>query len=149
MRHKRPNHWWSLHTTNLGGGGGGRMGHNLLVQFSSLSSRKMEISETNFFDTLTIQNDQISYAKHAFRPSLCVFLPLPLYIDQWTLIDECPLYVFFTLFGCLGVGAGSHKGAGAQPACAVFQPRSSLSPLRGALPKAIELTSPPPPLLWC
>ena len=26
--------------------------------------------------------------------------PLPLYIGQRTLIDECPLYVFFTLFGC-------------------------------------------------
>ena len=37
----------------------------------------MELSETDFFDTLTIQNDQISYVKHVLAP----------------------LYVFFTLFG--------------------------------------------------
>ena len=42
----------------------------------------MEISETDLFDTLTIQNDQISYVKHVLAP----------------------LYVFFTLFGCLGGG---------------------------------------------
>ena len=58
--------------------GGGGMGHNLLLQFSSLSSSKMEISETDFSDTLTIQNDQISYVKHVLAP----------------------LHVFFTLFGC-------------------------------------------------
>ena len=40
----------------------------------------MEISETDFFDTLTIQNDQISYVKHVLAP----------------------LYVFFTPFGCVG-----------------------------------------------
>ena len=37
----------------------------------------MEISKTDFFDTLTIQNDQISCIKHVLAP----------------------LYVFFTLFG--------------------------------------------------
>ena len=31
--------------------------------------------------------------------------PLPLYIGQWTLKDECPPYVFFTLFGCWGGGS--------------------------------------------
>ena len=50
------------------------------MQFSSLGSSKMEISETDFFDTLTIQNDQISYVKHVLAP----------------------FYVFFTLFGCWG-----------------------------------------------
>ena len=64
--------------------GGGGLGHNLLRQFSSLGSSKMEVSETDFFDTLTIQNDQISYVKH--------FL--------------APLHVFFTLFGCGGGGGG-------------------------------------------
>ena len=48
----------------LGGGGGapkgGGMGHNLLMQFSSLSCSKMEFSETDFSDTVTTQNDQIS-----------------------------------------------------------------------------------------
>ena len=54
------------------------------MQFSSLGSSKMEISETDFFDTLAIQNDQISYVKHVLAP----------------------LYVFFTLFGCSGGGGG-------------------------------------------
>ena len=58
------------------------MGHNLLMQFFSLSSSKMEIFETDFFDTLTIQKDQISYVKHVLAPR----------------------YVFFTLFGCWGGG---------------------------------------------
>ena len=45
------------------GGGGGTKGsraHNLLMLFSSLGSSKMEISETDFFHTLTMQNDQTS-----------------------------------------------------------------------------------------
>ena len=87
----------------FGGGGGGwlprGLGHNLLLQFSNLGNSKMEISETDFFDTLTIQNDQISYAKHVLAP----------------------LDVFFTPFGC-GRG-GAPKEAGAQPAYAAFQPR--------------------------
>ena len=58
--------------------GGKGLGHNLLMQFSTLSSSKMEIFETNFFDALTIHNDPISYANHVLDP----------------------LYVFFTLFGC-------------------------------------------------
>ena len=68
----------------LGGGGGlpRGLGHNLLMQFSNLGSSKMEISETDFFDILAIQNDQISYIKHVIAP----------------------LYVFFTLFGCGGGG---------------------------------------------
>ena len=52
----------------LGGGGPKRSRHNLLLQFSSLGSSKMEISETDFFDTLTIQNDQISYVNHVLAP---------------------------------------------------------------------------------
>ena len=87
----------------VGGGGGGLprgLGHNLLMQFSILGSSKMESSETDFFDTLTIQNDQISYVKHV--PS--------------------PFYVFFTLFGFF-FWWGAPKGARAQFAHAVFQPR--------------------------
>ena len=64
-----------------GGGGGGLpsgLGHNLLMQFSSLGSSKIEISVTEFFHTLTLQNDQISYVKHVLAPR----------------------YVFLTLFGC-------------------------------------------------
>ena len=54
------------------------LGHNVLMQLSSLGSSKMEISKTDFFDTMTIQNDEISYVQHVLAP----------------------LYVFFTLFGC-------------------------------------------------
>ena len=87
----------------LGGGGGlpRGIGHNLLMQFFSLSSSKMEIFETDFFDTLTIQKDQISYVKHVLAPR----------------------YVFFTLFGCWGGGGGAPKGSRAQPAYAVFPPQ--------------------------
>ena len=104
------------------GGGGGTKGsraHNLLMQFSGLGSSKMEISETDFFDTLTIQNDQISYAKHVLAP----------------------LHVLFTLFGCVW-GGGSQGRWGTTCLCSSLasatQEWSSLSPLRGALPKAIE-----------
>ena len=73
-----------------GGGGLPRgLGHNLLTRFYSLGSSKMDFSETEFFDTLTIHNDQISYVKHVLAP----------------------LYVFFTLFGCWGAG-GLPRGLG-------------------------------------
>ena len=75
-----------------GGGGGGLPrgpGHNLLMQFSSLGSSKIEISKTDLLIILTIQNDQISCIKHVLAP----------------------LYVFFTLFGCRG-GGGLPKGLG-------------------------------------
>ena len=70
------------------------------MQFSRLNSSKMEISETDFFDILTIQNDQISHVKHV----------------------SAPFYVFFTVFGCWG-GGGAPKGSRAQPAYAVFPPQ--------------------------
>ena len=73
------------------GGGGGLprgLGRNLLMQFSRLNSSKMEIFETDFFDTSTIQNDQISHVKHVLAP----------------------FYVFFTLFGCWGGGGGGSQG---------------------------------------
>ena len=58
----------------------------------------MVISETDFFDTLTIQNDQISYVKHVLAP-LMRFSPY------------------------LGGGGGAPKGSRAQPAYAVFPPQ--------------------------
>ena len=81
----------------LWGGGGGLprgLGHNLLMQLSRLGSSKMEISETGFFNTLTIQSDQISYVKHVLAP----------------------LYVFFTLFGWWG-GGGSQGVWGTTCSC--------------------------------
>ena len=58
------------------------------MQFSGLGSSKMEFSEIDFFHTLTIQNDHISYVKHVLAP----------------------LHVFFTQFGCVGGGGGT-KGS--------------------------------------
>ena len=52
----------------MGGGGARGVGHNLLMQSSNSGSSKMEISETDFFYILTIQNDQISYVKHVLDP---------------------------------------------------------------------------------
>ena len=69
-----------------GGGTKGSRAHSLLMQFSGLGNSKMEISQTDFFDTLTIQNDQISYVKHVLDP----------------------LHVFFTSFGC--GGGGGYQG---------------------------------------
>ena len=66
----------------------GSRAHSLLMQFSGLGNSKIEISETDFFDTLTIQNDQISYVKHVLDP----------------------VHVLFTLFGCVA-GGGSTKGS--------------------------------------
>ena len=52
--------------------------HNLLMQFFTLDSSKIEVSETYFFDIVTTQNDHPSYVKHVLG-RICVF---------------------FTLFGC-------------------------------------------------
>ena len=52
--------------------------HNLLMQFFTLGSSKIEVFETCFFDIVTTQNDISNYAKHVLGR----------------------IYVFFTLFGC-------------------------------------------------
>ena len=90
------------------------LGHNLLMQFSSLGSSKMEISETDFFDTLTIQNDHISYVQY-------VLAPPPFF---------CP---FHTISVCVWGGGVAPKGFGAQLAYAVFQPR----PLKNGRPSPL------------
>ena len=51
--------------------------HNLLMQFFTLDSSKIEVFETYFFDIVTTQNDHPRYAKHALGR----------------------IYVFFTLYG--------------------------------------------------
>ena len=60
--------------------GGKGLGHNLLMQFSTLGGSTMEIFKTDFFDVLAIHNDQIPYAKHV----------------------SDPLYVFFRRGACRG-----------------------------------------------
>ena len=70
------------------------------MQLSSPISLKMDISEPDFFDIVTIQNDQTSYVKHVLAP----------------------FHVFFTVFGCGGGGGGAPKGSTAQPDYTLFLP---------------------------
>ena len=56
-----------------GGGGGNGLVHNLLVQFFTLYSSKIEVSETWCFHILATQNDHPSYVKHVLG-SIYVFL---------------------------------------------------------------------------
>ena len=76
----------------VGGGGGAPKGlvHNLLMQFFTLESSKIEVFETCCFDILTTKNDHPRYVKHVLG---CI-------------------YVFFTLFGYWvgGGGGGAPKG---------------------------------------
>ena len=62
-----------------GGGGGAPKGlvRNLLMQFFTLGSSKIEVSESYLFDILTTQNDHPRYVRHVLGR----------------------IYVFFTLFG--------------------------------------------------
>ena len=63
--------------------------HNLLMQFFTPDSSKIEVFATFFFDIVTTQNDHPSYVKHVLGR----------------------IYVFFTLFGIRsGGGGGSPKG---------------------------------------
>ena len=63
-------------------------GHNLLMQFFTPDSSKIEVSETCFFDIVTTQYDHPRYVKHVLGR----------------------IYVFFTLFGYWVGGGGSPKG---------------------------------------
>ena len=58
--------------------------HNLLMQFFTLDSSKMEVFETCCFDIVTTHNDHPSYVKHVLGR----------------------IYVFFTLFGYQVRGGG-------------------------------------------
>ena len=71
------------------GGGGVSQGigivvHNLLVQFFTLDSSKIEVFQTYFFDTLITQNDHPSHVKHVLGH----------------------IHVFLTLFGYWAQGGG-------------------------------------------
>ena len=58
----------------MGGGGGSLKGlvRNLLMQFFSPGSSKIEVFETCFFDILITQNDHPRYVKHV-SGRICVF----------------------------------------------------------------------------
>ena len=81
----------------VGGGLPRGLGHTTCLR-SFQANSKIEISETDFFHTLTIQNDQISYVKHVLDP----------------------VHVFFTLFGC-GGGGGVPRGVGHTTCLCSFQ----------------------------
>ena len=90
------------------GGGGSPKGlvHNLLMQFFTPSSSKIEGFETSFYDVLTTQYDHPSYVKHVLGRS----------------------YVFFTQFGYKvggGGGGGAPKGLVHNLLMQFFTPRSS------------------------
>ena len=78
------------------------MVHNLLVQFFTLDSSKIEVLETYFFDIGITQDDHAEYVKHV----------------------SAYIYVFLTFGrgGGGGVTGGVSQGIGIQPACAVFHP---------------------------
>ena len=65
-------------------------GHNLLMQFFTPDSSKIEVFETCFFDIVTTQNDHPRYVKHVLGR----------------------IYVFFTLFGNQVRGGGGGGGGG-------------------------------------
>ena len=54
----------------------------MLMQFSRLSSSKIENFRNCFFDTLTIQNDQISHVKHVLPPLYVFFV----FFTIWVLV---------------------------------------------------------------
>ena len=87
------------------GGGGSPKGrvHNLLMQFFTPDSSKMEVFETYFFDIVTTQNDHPSYGKHVLGR----------------------IYVFFTLFGYLVGGGGGLPRDGCTTCLCSFSPRTA------------------------
>ena len=75
--------------------------HNLLMQFFSPGSSKIEVFELCFFDIVTTQNDHPTYVKHVLGR----------------------VYMFSSLFGYWPHGGGVSQEIGTQPAYAVFHPR--------------------------
>ena len=77
--------------------------HNLLMQFFTPDSSKMEVFETYFFDIVTTQNDIPSYAKHVLGR----------------------IYVFFTLFGYQVGGGGGLPRDGCTTCLCSFSTRTA------------------------
>ena len=80
--------------------------HNLLMQFFTPDSSKMEVFETYFFDIVTTQNDHPRYVKHVLGR----------------------IYVFFALFGYqVGGGGGGGLPRDGCTTCLCSVPAHSLS----------------------
>ena len=78
--------------------------HNLLMQFFTSDSSKMEVFETYFFDIVTTQNDHPSYGKHVLGR----------------------IYVFFTLIGYqVRKGGGGLPRDGCTTCLCSFSPRTA------------------------
>ena len=89
------------------------MVHNLLMQFFTLDSSKMEVFKTCFFDIVTTQYDHPNYLKHVLGRIWVCFSPY------------------------LGIGLGGvSQGIGTQPAYAVFHPGQLQN---GIFPKLVLL----------
>ena len=58
------------------------------MQFSTLGGSKVEIFKTDFFDFLTIHNDQISYVNHVLDP-LYVFFSHERMLQLMRLATQC------------------------------------------------------------
>ena len=82
----------------VGGGSPQGVVHNLLMQFFTLESSKIEVSETYFFDIVTTGYDHPRYVKH----------------------DLGHIYVCFTSFRYWVPGGGVSPGIGTQLAYAAF-----------------------------
>ena len=74
--------------------------HNLVMQFFTPDSSKIEVLKLVFFDIVTTQNDISSYAKHILGR----------------------IYVFFTLFGCWVRGGGCLPRDGCTTCLCSFSP---------------------------
>ena len=93
----------------LGSGGGGApkgLVHNLLMQFFTLDSSKVEVFKTCFFDIVTTQYDHPSYLKHILG-RICMFFTLFGYwgggwvhnlLMQFFTLDSSKMEVFKTCF---------------------------------------------------
>ena len=87
--------------------------HNLLMQFFTLGSSKIEVFETCFYDIVITQNDHPSYVKHVLGR----------------------IYVFFTLFGYQVPGGGGGVPRDWYTTClcsfSLWAAQKSKSPRRG------------------
>ena len=87
---------------------GGKLGHDLLVLFSTVGRSKMEFVKNKFLDVLTIHKDPISYAN-----------------------DVLDLHVFFSLYMAFGGGMGFYLN---DFVISYLIERLCLFPRRGVLP---------------
>ena len=84
----------------MGGGSPKRLVHNLLMQFSTLGSSKIEVFEICFNDIVATQNDHPRYVKHVLGH----------------------IYIFFTIFWVLGPGVGGVPRDGYTTCLCSFSP---------------------------